>query len=48
MRCCARCKTPGFGCANGRCGCHGVRLLKARSVDVAVVAALSIEKEEVE
>jgi hypothetical protein len=23
-RCCAKCKTPGFGCANSSCPCHGV------------------------
>lgn len=21
-RCCAKCKTPGFGCANAACACH--------------------------
>jgi len=24
-RCCARCKTPGFGCANTVCKCHPVK-----------------------
>jgi phage shock protein PspC (stress-responsive transcriptional regulator) len=23
-RCCARCKTPGFGCANTNCNCHNI------------------------
>lgn len=22
MHCCAKCSTPGFGCANTRCRCH--------------------------
>ncbi|WP_243063208.1 hypothetical protein [Humibacter sp. RRB41] len=24
LHCCARCKTPGFGCANTMCSCHGI------------------------
>lgn len=35
MRCCARCKTPGFGCANGACPCHN--LLRAAQARVSTL-----------
>lgn len=55
-RCCAKCKTPGFGCAHTKCACHAAATAVAavvfydadgtKNTETFVLASLAEERRE--